>query len=73
MTSIPPAEFDLLLRDLERALGCAAMGGRSTGHDILLEGLKRAEYARLAGEPWASSLVTRYQQAIGEYRRFYDM
>ena len=73
MTPIPRPAFDLLLHDIKRAVGCAAMGGRATGHDILLQGLQRAEYARLTGEEWAAALIARYQQAINEYLRFYDM
>jgi hypothetical protein len=73
MTPIPRSEFDLLLHDIEHAVGCAALGGRVTGHDILLEGLKRIEYARLEGEEWAPELIARYRQAIGEYLHFYGM
>ena len=73
MTSIPRAEFDLLLADIRRALGCATMGGRIAGREILLQGLKRARYARLVGEAWAPLLIARYEQAIQEYVRFYDV
>lgn len=73
MITIPRSEFDLLLHDIKRAVGCAAVGGRATGHDILLLGLRRAEYARLAGEEWAPELIARYQQAISEYLHFNDI
>jgi hypothetical protein len=45
--------------------------GLVAGYDILLDGLKRAEYARLDGQEWAPALVARYRQAIEEYERFY--
>ena len=73
MPPIPCAEFDHLLSDIQRAIGCATMGGRVAGHAILVQGLQRAEYARLAGEAWAPALIARYKQAISEYLRFYDM
>jgi hypothetical protein len=73
MSLIPRSEFDLLLHDIKRAVGCATMGGRVTGHEILLTGLQRAEYARLEGTEWAPELIVRYQQAIREYLQFYDL
>ena len=73
MILIPCAEFDRLLDDIKRAVGCATMGGRITGRDILLQGLNRAEYARLEGTEWAPELIARYQQAISEYLQFYDL
>lgn len=73
MIPIPQAEFDCLLHDVKRALGCAALGGRATGHQILRQGLQRVEFARLAGEPWAGALIVRYQQAIREYLGFYAL
>jgi hypothetical protein len=73
MTPIPRSEFDRLLHDIERAVGCATLGGRVTGHEILQEGLRRAEYARLQGEEWANPLIARYRQAIREYLDFYGM
>ena len=72
MTPIPRAAFDLLLSDIQRAIGCATMGGLIAGHDLLRQGLRRAEYARLQGEAWAPALIARYQQAISEYLLFYD-
>jgi hypothetical protein len=68
---IPRPQFDTLLDEIKRAIGCATIGGLVAGYDLLLAGLKRAEYARLEGEEWASALIDRYQQAIAEYLAFY--
>jgi hypothetical protein len=68
---IPRAEFDRLLSDIKRAVGCATLGGLVSGYDILLGGLRRAEYARMDGQEWGPALVARYRQAIDEYERFY--
>jgi hypothetical protein len=70
---IPDTEFDRLLSDIMRATGCATLGGLVAGYDLLLGGLKRAEYARLEGEGWAPALADRYRQAIAEYVRFYGV
>jgi hypothetical protein len=70
---IPRPQFDTLLDAIKRAIGCATMGGLVAGYDLLLGGLKRAEYARLEGEEWAPALVDRYRQAITEYQAFYGL
>jgi hypothetical protein len=71
LVMIPRAEFDRLLSDIKRAVGCATLGGLVSGYDILLGGLRRAEYARMDGQEWGPALVARYRQAIEEYERFY--
>lgn len=70
---IPRTQFDTLLSDIKRSIGCATMGGLVAGYDLLLGGLKRAEYARLEGEEWAPALVDRYRQALAEYLSFYGL
>lgn len=70
---IPRPQFDTLLGNIQRAIGCATMGGLVAGYDLLLGGLKHAEYARLEGETWAPALIDRYRQAIAEYQAFYGL
>lgn len=70
---IPRPQFDTLLSDIKRSIGCATMGGLVAGYDLLLGGLKQAEYARLEGEEWAPALIDRYRQAIAEYLAFYGL
>jgi hypothetical protein len=70
---IPRPQFDTLLDEIKRAIGCATIGGLVAGYDLLLDGLKRAEYARLEGEEWAPPLIDRYRQAIAEYQAFYGL
>ena len=70
---IPSTEFDQLLDDIKRATGCATLGGLVAGYDVLLNGLKRAEYARMEGMEWSGALIDRYRQAIMEYQQFYGM
>jgi hypothetical protein len=47
--------------------GLAAEGQLADGYAVLLAGLRRAEEAQEAGEPWADELIGRYRLAIDKY------
>ncbi len=65
--------MNILLGDVARAVKHAADGHVAAGYDHLLAGLRRAEAAEHAGEPWGAALVGRYRQALDSYTERYGV
>jgi DNA-binding response OmpR family regulator len=72
--TLPPiGELDQITMTLADALHLAAQGRLAEGHACLQAGLRRAEQAVIARQPWAADLVWRYQDLLNEYlARFGD-
>jgi hypothetical protein len=66
-TMLPTAALDQLKFDLADAAALAAKGDVAGGRQLLTTGLRRAETARDAGQPWGDELVRRYQAGISDY------
>jgi CheY-like chemotaxis protein len=64
---LPLAEIDLFTMTAAEAFGFAVRGDVAEGLDCLLAGIRRAEAARAAGEPWGEELLRRYQEVRDHY------
>jgi hypothetical protein len=70
---LPDPEINAFLMTVDDAVGFAAEGQLADGYAVLVAGLRRAEEAPDAGEPWADELVQRYQLAIDNYVASYGV
>jgi hypothetical protein len=68
---LPTAALDMLKLDTTDAEALAARGDLAGGHQVLATGLRRAEGARDAGQPWGATLVHRYQTELDRYAAQY--
>jgi hypothetical protein len=64
---LPTAALDMLKLDLTDAEALAARGDVAGGYQVLTAGLRRAEGARDAGQPWGEELVQRYHAELERY------
>lgn len=68
---IPEAEIQAYFAAFTRALSLAADGEVDEGLTCLLEGWWRAQNAMGKGEPWGEELMSRYQQAMDNFKQTY--
>jgi hypothetical protein len=64
---IPDAEADLLVNTVTDAIERVAEGRLAEGHDLLTNGLQRAERLRDQGEPYGEELVHWWRGAVTNF------